>query len=215
MIDIIERARAKVARAKEKKEDPRFIRAIEWLSFLGVLRTNFAKPRKSNVQLQDLLFASEIEPRVSELLPALLIELEDILPFSIKRLPKDLKAVIAAYKSGQTLPPYKGVAPRKYNEWFNAPAIEHAYRRLHPRAQPRNRKNTTTEFAEVIRTRRLKLGFTQVDFSKAFGTSLRALRDLEQNKMTASIDRVNEILAPLSLTLSLADLPNKKSADIQ
>lgn len=206
MNNVVERAKIKAARAKELRKDARFIRAIEWLSFLGLLRTNYAKPRRCKIKLQDLLFAAHIEPRVNELLPALLIELRDLLPFSTQRLPKDLHAVIEAFANEQALPPYKGASPRKYTEWLGTPAMKLAYKRLHPRSQPRLRKDSAKHFSELIRRRRIELGFTQVDFSKMFGTSLRALRDLEQDKTTVSIDRANEILAPLKLTLVAAEL---------
>jgi transcriptional regulator with XRE-family HTH domain len=69
-----------------------------------------------------------------------------------------------------------------------------ARRRLDFRAAPRRRCEANGSFARVIRDGRMKLCLTQKDFAEKYNVSLKALRDLEQGKTTASLGTVIKIL---------------------
>ena len=70
---------AKLANKKHQQafKKPAFIRAMQWLGFVGLLRHDKIIPRKVDVKLKDLLFAAGIEPRVGELLPVILIKFKE------------------------------------------------------------------------------------------------------------------------------------------
>ncbi len=49
--------------------------------------------------------------------------------------------------------------------------------------------------AEFVRARRQQLRLTQVDLAQKAGVGLRFIRDLEQEKKTLRIDKLNQVLA--------------------
>jgi y4mF family transcriptional regulator len=51
------------------------------------------------------------------------------------------------------------------------------------------------ELSSFIRSRRKSLGLTQKDLALRAGVGLRFVRDLEQNKKTLRMDKVNQVLA--------------------
>lgn len=52
--------------------------------------------------------------------------------------------------------------------------------------------------AEFVKTRRKKLGMTQVVLADRAGVGLRFVRDLEQGKTTLRLDKVNQVLQMFS-----------------
>ena len=48
---------------------------------------------------------------------------------------------------------------------------------------------------EFVRDRRRELGYHQDELARKAGVGLRFLRDLEQNKQTVRLDKVNQVLA--------------------
>jgi hypothetical protein len=69
------------------------------------------------VRLSDLLFAGEVEPRVLELVPALVLKRARVVHLP-KQLPKDLDAVVTAVRHGQEPPSFRGVPPSAYMPWI-------------------------------------------------------------------------------------------------
>ena len=201
MSDLIKRAKAKAALLNSKRRNAKYVRAIEWLSYIGLIRHTDITPRESRIRLDDLLFAAQIEPRVQELLPVILVELSETLPFSARALPVSLREVVEAIKEGDTLPTYENIPPSRYMQWFKTPAITLAKTRLNPRSKPRMRDAHVGSLGEIIQKKRVEMGFTQKHYSKTFNVSLRALRDLEQGKIHVTIERANAILRPLQMTL--------------
>lgn len=53
-------------------------------------------------------------------------------------------------------------------------------------------KSTTAEF---VKAKRKRLGYTQVELAERAGVGLRFIRELEQNKKTLRMDKVNQVLS--------------------
>ncbi|WP_127717787.1 helix-turn-helix domain-containing protein [Halobacteriovorax sp. HLS] len=61
--------------------------------------------------------------------------------------------------------------------------------------------NSKSILSKTVATQRKKLGYTQEEFSLRAGVSLSFLRALEQGKESVRLDKVNEVLNFLGLTL--------------
>ena len=60
--------------------------------------------------------------------------------------------------------------------------------------------------AEFVKTRRKKLGMTQVVLADRAGVGLRFVRDLEQGKTTLRLDKVNQVLQMFSGTVVVGEM---------
>lgn len=116
MTTVRERALQRYGELEEKRNDPRYRRAIGALVKAGLLTSNHDVPAPAKPpRLGDALFAAEVEPRVLELLPAVVIKLPELLP---KRLPDDLHEVVDAVARGLELPDFRGVPASRYLPWI-------------------------------------------------------------------------------------------------
>lgn len=52
----------------------------------------------------------------------------------------------------------------------------------------------TGVIANFVRTKRKKLGYTQLELAKRIGVGLRFLKELEQGKQSLRLDKVTQIL---------------------
>jgi hypothetical protein len=84
----------------------------------GLLETNIdgIGPRERSVPLDDALWAGTVEPRIMELLPAVLVKKPSMLRLP-KELPDDVAAVMHAIRHGKTAPSFRGVTPEQYLPW--------------------------------------------------------------------------------------------------
>jgi len=89
-------------------------------------------PSPKHARLSELLYASEVEPRILELLPALVLKRKPLVR-AARRLPEDLAAVVEAVRHGRPLPSFRGVPPDKYLPW-----VERLGRAGRGRAVPRS-----------------------------------------------------------------------------
>ncbi|MEY4631000.1 MAG: hypothetical protein RIQ81_1120 [Pseudomonadota bacterium] len=197
-----------IKRATEKAQDddvlarqPYFTRTVAWFHYLGLLKHNNILPHRYHPDLADVLKAGVVEPRVLELLPAVLILLPEAVRHEKREIPKDLAAVIDDIHHRRDCKPFRGVPPEKYRHWLNAPIMDIARRRLDFRGAPRRRSVSSGGFGDIIREGRMKLCLTQEEFAKKNNLSLRVVRDLEQGKTTASVASLIAILAVFGRTL--------------
>ncbi len=192
-----DKARADVVLAQE----PYFIHTAAWFHYLGILKHNTILPHRYHPDLDDVLKAGELEPRILELLPAVLILLPEAVRLRKRDIPDDLAAVIDDIQHRRDCKPWRGIPPQKYCHWLHAPIMDIARRRLDFRGAPRRRSANTGDFGAIIRDGRLKLCLTQESFAKKYNLSLRVVRDLEQGKTTASIASLSAILSVFGRTL--------------
>ncbi len=84
----------------------------------GLLETNIEGivRRRQPVSLDDALWAGTVEPRIMELLPAVLVKKPRLLRLP-KELPEDVAEVIHAIRHGKTAPSFRGIPPEQYLPW--------------------------------------------------------------------------------------------------
>ena len=103
---------------RRKQRDPRFRAAMGRFVAEGLLETNIEGivPRRRPVPLGDALWAGTVEPRIMELLPAVLVKKPRLLRLP-KDLPDDVAEVMHAIRHGKPAPIFRGVPPEQYLPW--------------------------------------------------------------------------------------------------
>ena len=113
------RAQLALERLEAARRDPRFLRVIGGLVGLGVLETNYAVPvHQGPLDLAEALWAGEYEPRVLELLPALLVRMPAAFTRTGEPPPVDLDAVVQALQRGAVPPDFRGTPGAKLRAWL-------------------------------------------------------------------------------------------------
>ncbi len=199
--ELIKMAQEKASVDDECMKKPYFVQTIAWFCYLGLLRHNTIMPHRYHPHLVDVLKAAEIEPRILELLPAIMTVIPDALTFNKQDVPRDLAKVLDDIQKRRKCGSFRGIPPQKYCHWLDAPVMDIARRRLDFRRAPRKRSHVKSVFSDIIRDGRMKLCLTQEAFAKKFNVSLKVLRDLEQGKTSASIGTLMAILNALGRTL--------------
>lgn len=116
--DLQSRARRRYRALRRKHRDPRFRAVLGRFVTEGLLQTNIdeVRPRKVPVTLEDALWAGTVEPRIMELLPAVLVKKPTLLRLP-KELPDDVAAVTHAIRHAKPAPVFRGVPPERYLPW--------------------------------------------------------------------------------------------------
>jgi hypothetical protein len=112
-------ARRRYAAISRKRRDPRYRRVLGRLVAAGLLSTT--EPVKANravLKVEDVLWAAEIEPRMFELLPALIIK-RPALFRSTTDLPDDLAAVVVALRRNRTPDSFHGIPGEAMKRWVS------------------------------------------------------------------------------------------------
>lgn len=171
---------------------------VAWLGYLGLLGHNKIQLKRCRVTLKDALEAGKMEPRIFELLPAIIAKLPQALVHANEDIPDDLRAAAEAIKLGGEVPDFRGMPGAKCAHWATAPCLDVAERKLNYRTTPRKvkgkQKEKYTSIGSIIIEGRAGMALTQRQLAEKFKVSLRVIRDLEQGKTTASIKSVNSIL---------------------
>ncbi len=189
--------------ARKERKKKYYIATIAWFKYLGLLRHNEIEKKRSIVTLQEALKAGQLEPRIYELLPALLVAIPNALKQNEDKMPNDLALVIDEIKSRRATTVFRGVPPDKYLNWLNSPALDQARKRFEFRLMPRKSKVKSSEIGEFVRANRMLCNMTQKELAQTYGISLRVLRDIEQGKLGASIGNVNDILCVFNSSLQI------------
>jgi len=200
--ELIKRAQKLEIETRYKRRQPFFRNTMSLFKYLGLLRIKGVGEKRTKITLAETLKAAELEPRIYEMLPAILVCIPEIFealdPYSF---PDDLNQLLEDIKLRRPLGTFRGIPAEKYMHWMNSKAIEMAARRLHFRTMPRRRRNRTSSLGEYIREQRMKLCLTQKELADKIDLSVRVIRDLEQGKMTVSILNANRILKTFSSAL--------------
>jgi len=111
-------ARKRYQALRRKQRDPRFKKAMGRFVAADLLTTNIdgIRPHDKRVPLDDALWAGTVEPRIMELLPAVLVKKPALLRLP-KDLPEDVAAVMHAIRHGKAAPGFRGVPPERYLPW--------------------------------------------------------------------------------------------------
>jgi len=114
---LIEKAKRKLRALQKLRNDPRYLKTIGKLKLAGLLDVRGIPGYRGQIFLHDALWAAELEPRVYELLPAIIARRPKFFVFF--QLPEDLARVVKEIKRGHPETSYQGVTPEKYNQWVS------------------------------------------------------------------------------------------------
>ena len=171
--ELQKRARKKARHYRRKRKDPRFVRVMGRLVAAGYLRTNLAEVQaySGKVSLDDALWAGSVEPRIYELLPAIVIKRPGFFD-GASALPADLAEIVRGIRRGQATEDFRGISPRDYLAWV--PRVGH--RNKHPTLAKTFRFRR--QDAVLLRTLADMLGVSETDVIRRGLRSLARLHDL-------------------------------------
>lgn len=115
--ELAARAKARFALIARRRESPRYGRVLGRFVGAGLLSTNQkVVPHRAAIQLADALWAGEVEPRIFELLPALLIKKPSFFK-ERAALPDDLSRAVRALRRGDTSVDFRGIPGKDLARW--------------------------------------------------------------------------------------------------
>jgi len=115
---LVERAQARYAKLQRQRRDPRYRRVLGRFVAAGLLSTNDETvPQRGAIRLADALWAGEVEPRILELLPALLIKKPSFFE-DRTALPDDLARVVRALRRGEVPAEFRGIPGADLARWL-------------------------------------------------------------------------------------------------
>jgi len=115
----------KRARANQRRrKNPRFGRVLGRLISAGYLRANVEYEAKfqGRVSLADALWAGDLEPRIYEILPAIVLKKPAFFD-ATEKMPDDLATVLREIRHGVATKPFRGIPAKDYLAWV--PRIGH------------------------------------------------------------------------------------------
>jgi hypothetical protein len=177
--DIQARARRRAGINARRRADPRFKRVMGRYVQAGLLQTNepFAPYRKP-LRVADVLWAGEVEPRMLELLPALLIK-KPALFIDAQDIPADLELAVRALRRNRVPEPFRGVDGAALLKWL--PLVGHKHKVPSQLKAFRMQKDDL----ELLERLQRQLGGTQ---TMVLRRALRALAS-RQSSSAESLDR--------------------------
>lgn len=119
---LVAEARRQYASIARHRKDPRFVRVIGQLVRAGLLSHRQIRASAEPVSLDDALWAGQWEPRILELLPAILLKKPKFFS-SADALPEDLQAVLSGIRRNEKVEEFRGVPAVRYLRWV--PRIGH------------------------------------------------------------------------------------------
>ncbi len=117
------RAKRRMAALARARRDPRFKRVIGRFRAAGLLTTTMdIEPHREPIRVEEALWAGRTEPRVLELLPALIVKRPSLFQ-NAGDLPEDLDEVVASLRRNEEPPEFRGVPGRVVLRWL--PSVGH------------------------------------------------------------------------------------------
>jgi len=115
---LVERAQARYAKIARQRRDPRYQRVLGRFVAAGLLETREpTTPYRRAIPVADAVWAGELEPRIWELLPGLLIKKPSFFA-DRKALPKDLAEVVRALRRGEVPSEFRGIPGADLARWL-------------------------------------------------------------------------------------------------
>lgn len=165
IVELRRKAQRKQRRLARLRRDPRYREVVGAFVHARLITTNLVvDPRKGPVALSDVLWAGKLEPRLLELLPAVMIKKPAMVEYS--RVPPDLNRVLDQLRHNETPPDFRGIPGKKLQEWI--PRIGHKGKLPTQLKAFRLRKEDVDLLEELAAER----GLTETDIVRA---GLRAL----------------------------------------
>lgn len=117
---LVARARRAHAALERRKCDPRYRHVLGRLVAAGVLTTNAdIPPYRGRITVRDALWAGEVEPRILEVLPALLVK-KPALFTDASALPQDLAMVIDDLRRHRQPQDFRGMSGASIARWVGS-----------------------------------------------------------------------------------------------
>jgi hypothetical protein len=117
---LIKRARRAHEALERRRRDPRYRRVLGRLVTLGVLKTNQdIPPYRKRIAVEDALWAGELEPRILEVLPALVVK-RPALFVDARALPEDLAAVVDDVRKHRPPRDFRGMSGASVARWVSS-----------------------------------------------------------------------------------------------
>ncbi len=118
MPSIVEEAKKKYERIARIRQFKRFQRVMGRLIASKLLYSNEAfKLTYSKIPLRDFLWAGEIEPRIFEVLPALILKRPSLVE-GLENCPTSLRQLLDAIRKGNPTEDFHGIPPKNYLRWI-------------------------------------------------------------------------------------------------
>jgi hypothetical protein len=117
----LEKIRRDVAEADRKCLDPRYLVTMGKMIATGALQTNDKAviPVNDRLNLEDALWAAELEPRILEVLPGLMINKPNEF-YGLENTPEWFQTIFEKVQKGQTPDLVMlGIEPHKYLYWVD------------------------------------------------------------------------------------------------
>lgn len=114
---LVRHAKARHARTERRRAEPRYQRVLGRFVDAGLLTTNSpTMPYRRPIDVVDALWAGEVEPRILELLPALVVKKPSFFQ-DVTGLPADLEQVVRALKRNQIPAAFRGIPGADLARW--------------------------------------------------------------------------------------------------
>lgn len=122
IVELRRKAIRKHKRISRLRRDVRYRAAIGAFVHAKLLTTNVdVEPEKGPVALKDVLWAGRVEPRLLELLPAVMIKKPSLIEHAT--IPRDLEVVLEQLRRNEVPPDFRGIPGEKLLEWV--PRVGH------------------------------------------------------------------------------------------
>jgi len=178
----VNQARALQLRAKRRyvaiaraRRDPRYRRVIGRYVAAGLLTTTLdVAPYRPPIEIDDVLWAGGVEPRILELLPALIVKRPGLF-VDVAKLPDDLAAAVRALRMNQEPGEFRGIPGATLLRWL--PSVGHRGK------LPSRLKSFRLQPDDVALLERLSkaLGITQTNVVRRGLRQLAASRRLDSS----------------------------------
>ena len=167
---IINKAKRKAKKLKKLREDQRYINVMGRLKFEGLLDIKNMVPRNYKLHLDDVLWVGDkIEPRVLELLPAILLKKPGMI--YQQELPEDLRQAKNDLRQGVLKGMFRGLSIKSCDQWLTKTG----------------RKGVRPSITKIFRLRKEDVDFLKrkskrekISEAAVVRQALKALKDLEK-----------------------------------
>lgn len=117
--ELQQRARRRMIAIDRKRRDPRYQRVMGRYVAEGLLFTNQEiAPQRRPIAVADVLWAGEVEPRLLELLPALIVKRPSMFK-AVSDLPDDLARAVRRLRRNLTPDEFRGLPGADLHRWLS------------------------------------------------------------------------------------------------
>ncbi len=120
---IYKEAKKRLRAIRKDMQDLRYRRTIGFFKKHGFLFINRPYPYLGRPDLPDVIWAGRIEPRIYELLPAILLKRPRLIRTTV--LPDPIKQILQDIRKGHPTKPFYGIPAAQYMQWVTEIGHKH------------------------------------------------------------------------------------------